>query len=123
MFKEQMIEDITTIQYFIKTVVYDEFTDNKIEYIKKIKNTYKDISIDEVEESLEEIKYLAVNTMKLSIRKKIETNYYTEKAKAYEEYLDKCKNLELGMKDNLMKSKEIKDLTVDSVISYINCYV
>lgn len=120
MIREQMIEDIANIQYFIKTTIYNEFIGDKMQYVKKIRNTYADIGVDEIKESLEDLKYLAVGAIKLNIREKIEANCIAEKAKLYEEYLNKCKTLESEMEEELVKNKELTNLTVDSIISYIN---
>lgn len=117
-----MIKDIANIQYFIKANVYGEFIEDKIEYIEKIKNTYIDIDENEVKENLEVIKHLAVSAIKLNTQEKIETNYITKKAMFYEEYLSKCEILELEMETELERSKELMDLTIDSLFSYINKY-
>lgn len=120
MSKEEIIKEIADIQYYIKTNVYNENIPDKLKYIEKVNSIYRNMDINEVKENLEEIKYLAVNAIKIDIRKKIEDNCIYEKNKAYKEYINKCKAIELEMKENIIKNKELKHLTVDSLISYIN---
>lgn len=120
MTRQQMIKDIATVHYFIKTTIYNEFISDETQYVEKIRNAYKDISIDEIKDSLEDLKYLAVGAIKLNMREKIEANCIAKKEKLYEEYLNKCKALELEMETELAKNKELTNLTVDSLFSYIN---
>lgn len=120
MSKEEIIKEIADIQYYIKTNVYNENIPDKLKYIEKVNSIYRNMDINEVKENLEEIKYLAVNAIKIDIRKKIEDNCIYEKNKAYKEYINKCNAIELEMKENIIKNKELKHLTVDSLISYIN---
>lgn len=120
MTREQIIEDIANIQYFIKTSIYNECIGDKLQYFEKIKNTYAGIGEDELKENFEEVKYLAVGAIKLNVKERIEANCAAEKLKAYEEYIHKCKAIEMEMKNKLTKSKELESLTVDSIISYIN---
>lgn len=120
MTRQQMIEDIATVQYFIKTTIYNEFISDETQFVEKIRNAYKDISTDEIKHSLEDLKYLAIGAIKLNMREKIEANCIAKKEKLYEEYLNKCKALELEMETELAKNKELTNLTVDSLFSYIN---
>ncbi|MGL5646655.1 MAG: hypothetical protein ACRDDY_02295 [Clostridium sp.] len=119
MTKNQMIEDIIDIQYYVKITVFGEEIKDKSEYAENIKNVYKYINIDEIKENYEEVRCLGVGAIKSGLEHNSHINYLNKKHKAYEEYLHKCEIIELEKEEELSNVKELKELNVDCIVEYI----
>lgn len=113
--REGLINEIARIQYFVKVMVYKVISD-KEEYFKRIRDTYKDMSIDEILENLDIVRYAAVGAINLKNEEYINDIYSVRKSMEYEKYLNRLNELQKELESELSKIKKININELDSYI-------